>query len=203
MALLDIHILAQACLYFCVFVLGFLVSVPTGLNRSSFDGNCILYASWETSSRYDSSKQMNCDFPIYYGVVGMIIMGLIAGLYYFFGLFKSIRDPSYGSKMILLPLIPLNTVLCLMTLVVACMVTVGFNQFCGSLEDKHSIKCTTLENITVRNISTGPFVSRAKTAQAGAWLGFVAYLAQTGLGVLRFKRNRASGNSDPPTNEKS
>lgn len=187
MACVDIQVLVQLVVYFCIFLCGFLVSIPVGLNKTNFDGQCMLYAEVKALNNIVQSDVKNCDFPVYYGVLGMIIAAVVLGLYYVYGVYKSIRDPDFGPKMFVLPLIPLNAILCVLTLVIASMISVGFRQFCDGIE-KQIPRCDGV--VKYNNSDTGPFVSRYKIAQAGAWLGFLLYLAQTGLCILRFVRNR-------------
>ncbi|XP_045187112.1 transmembrane protein 179B-like [Mercenaria mercenaria] len=188
-------ILLQALLYFCIFILGFLVCIPVGINRSSFDGECILYADVHHSGKIyiTGSASSNCEFPIYFSVFGMIIVGLLAGLCFGYFALRSRSDEDVGRRMWTLPFIPLNAVLTIIALVTACVLSHGFNIFCESVKDLSDLikSCALLEHQTFNNkTDTGGFVGLSSLSQAGAWIGFFIYLIQTGISVLRFFRNR-------------
>ncbi|XP_053395724.1 uncharacterized protein LOC123544984 [Mercenaria mercenaria] len=183
---MDWVILLQAFLYFCISVLGFFVCIPVAVNRSNLDGVCFLYADvtggfavWYVSG----SASSTCNFPIYFGVSGMVIVGLLAGLCFGYFAQQSRKDKEIGSRMWTLPFIPLNAVLTVFTLVVACILSVGIKLFCDEFE---SNGCETLEH----NEKTRAFPLLSSLSQAGAWIGFLLYLIQTGISVLRFFLNR-------------
>lgn len=79
----------------CVcFVLGFLVSIPVGLNRSRHKDHCLLYANLETDGTEITTQgslgdnllpgsRLTCDFCIFSGTISLIIalVLLLATLY--------------------------------------------------------------------------------------------------------------------------
>ena len=66
------------------FILGFLVSIPVGLNRSRHHNHCLLYAHLETDGteitthgspgdNFLPGSRLTCDFCIFSGAVSLII----------------------------------------------------------------------------------------------------------------------------------
>ncbi|XP_045188031.2 transmembrane protein 179-like [Mercenaria mercenaria] len=198
---MDVHVLAQAILYFCISITGFIVSIPVGVNRWNFRGRCILYADVKWKDNYHSqmysSHSVNCNFPIYYSVFGMIFYGFGLGIFYAFATFKSMRTPEIGYQMWVMPYILLNGVHAFVTLIVSCILSVGFLQFCNRLKEKDWVKsCGQFANDEWSNPSTGekfnagPYTTLLAVAQIASWSCLLLFLAQMGLSILRFVRNR-------------
>lgn len=201
MAVIDIHILAQAILYFCALIAGFAIAIPVGVNRTNFQGQCILYSDFvwqnETSFTMMASSDTNCNFPIYYSVFALIFYGLGTGLYNVYAVIRSTKDPDIGSQMWVMPFILVNTLLAFGTLIVGCVLSVGFMQFCNGLTEKHKdFSCSIQQNLQWQNKNTGkyfncgPYYSLMAVAQVAAWGCVLVFLLQVGLCVLRFFRNR-------------
>lgn len=201
MAIIDFHILAQSLLYFFTCISGVIVAVTTGVNRNKFDGSCILYATFtkDTSGAVmHSSDVANCEFPVYYGVFGMTFYGLLMGCYYMYAVYKSRRDQTIGSQMWVMPFLLLNVLLTVVTIVVACMVSIGFAVFCDHyLDVKPSYsKCADGQNTEWRHVkddtkfNPGYYVNFMSIAMFGAWAGVLIQLIQVALGILRFRRNK-------------
>ncbi|WAR20262.1 hypothetical protein MAR_002100 [Mya arenaria] len=66
---------------------------------------------------------MNCNFPIYFSVFGLIFYGLGTGLYNLYAVLRSRKDPEIGSQMWVMPFILVNAVLAVGTLIVACIIS--------------------------------------------------------------------------------
>ncbi|KAH3853745.1 transmembrane protein 179-like [Dreissena polymorpha] len=203
MAVCDFHILAQAILYFFAVIAGFVVAIPIGVNRINFKGNCILYADTKWSNNeflIPSSNAGNCNFPIYFSVFGLIFYGLGLGLYNMYAVIRSRKDPAFGSQMWVIPFMVLNAVQVTISLVVACMVSVGLLTLCNGLTGEGKLKnCWDRENSEFKKVDTGDtfnsgnYYKLLTTAQAGAWIAFLIWIIQLVLSVLRFIRNRRQG----------
>lgn len=199
MAFVDIHLLVQSVLYFCIFLCGFVISIPIGVNKINFDGMCILYADFSEDPPYrmTPSKSTNCDFPIYMSVFACIFYGLFLGCYTAYATKKSIKTPSTGSQMWVMPFLLLNSVIGLVLLVAAPMISVGFKQFCDKLKEVTSAKsCEDLQDLEWTNVSsgekfnTGYYYRLLTVAQVACWTAFLLFLLQVVLGLFRFRRNR-------------
>lgn len=200
MAVVDFHILSQAILYFCAFVAGFAISIPVGVNRINFQGQCILYADfkWKNATSFvmTGSSATNCNFPIYFSVFGLIFYGLATGLYNSYAVIRSTKDPEIGSQMWVMPFILVNTLLAFATLIVGCVLSVGFLQFCNGLTKTKDISCSFLENKSWRyeaknkTFNAGPYYKLLTVAQVAAWGCLLVFILQIALNVLRFVRNR-------------
>lgn len=117
------------------------------------------------------------------------------GIYYLYALCRSRTDPSIGSQMWVMPFLLVNVVLSFVTLIVACMLSVGFKDFCDGVEE--NVKCSDGEKKDWINKSKddekykpGPYTAFMSTAMAAAWLCLLVQLMQIALGILRFIRNR-------------
>lgn len=208
---MDIHILVQAIIYFCIFIAGFIVSIPVGVNRWNFQGDCILYADIEWDSKafvMHASSPANCNFPIYYSVFGMIFYGLGKGIFYAFATFKSIKKPTIGFEMWVMPYILLNGAHTFVALIVSCMLSVGFLQFCNGIKENELVtSCGVFANTewtrygSSEKFNAGPYTSLLAVAQIASWTCFLLFLLQTALCILRFVRNRRqrSGNAGADT----
>lgn len=198
---MDFHLLAQSVIYFCIFVAGFIVAVPIGVNRWNFQGDCVLFAhiEWVTEHRLTmhSSSSVNCNFPLYYSMIGMIVYGLVKGLFYGYATYKSIRNPLTGQQMWVFPYIFLNAIHASVTLIVSCMLSVGFLQFCNGITKKDWVtSCSYFQNeqwldfTTGDKFNAGPYTTLLTAAQVASWTCLLLFLLQTALCILRVVRNR-------------
>ena len=83
MGLGNILLLAQVTVYLVAFLLSFFVFVPIGVNKDSFDGNCLLFATGKWSAGQpgqdveltfiDWPDPSSCNFAVFSGVIVMLI----------------------------------------------------------------------------------------------------------------------------------
>ena len=67
--------------------------------QSNFQGVCILYGETELEDNnflVQESDSSNCNFPIYFSLFGLIVYGLLMGIYYMYAVCRSRTDPSIG-----------------------------------------------------------------------------------------------------------
>ena len=67
--------------------------------QSNFQGVCVLYGETEwddTKFHVQESESSNCNFPIYFSVFGLIVYGLLMGLYHLYAVCRSRTDPTIG-----------------------------------------------------------------------------------------------------------
>ena len=67
--------------------------------QSNFQGVCVLYGETEWEGKHflvHESESSNCNFPIYFSVFGLIVYGLLMGLYHLYAVCRSRTDPSIG-----------------------------------------------------------------------------------------------------------
>ncbi|KAK3605492.1 hypothetical protein CHS0354_004044 [Potamilus streckersoni] len=199
MGIFDIQILFQTILYFCAFITGFVISIPIGVNRIDFKGQCILYSEAELTniSRYikRASIDTNCSFPIYLSVFVCIFYGLAVGIYNGFALYKSTKDPTIGSQMWVMPFTLVNSLVTVVMLVSSCMISIGFSTFCDSVKARGD-SCNKFENTKWTNrednteFDSGPYFKYLTVAQTASWTSFLIWVCQVALGILRLVRNR-------------
>ena len=142
-------------------------------------------------------KSTNCNFPIYLSVFACIFYGLGLGCYTAYATKKSVKTPSTGSQMWVMPFLLLNSAIGLVLLVAAPMISVGFKQFCDQLKKVYSINsCEDKQDLEWKNISsgekfnTGYYYRLLVAAEVACWTAFLLFLLQVMLGFLRFHRNR-------------
>jgi hypothetical protein len=63
--------------------------------QTRFGDMCILYGD-AYGNIISGSAASNCDFPIYFGIFGMIIFGLLAGVCFGYFTYKSRSDKDVG-----------------------------------------------------------------------------------------------------------
>ncbi|XP_071163668.1 transmembrane protein 179B-like [Mytilus edulis] len=202
MAVVDLQLLVQTLLYFCIFLSGFAISIPVGVNTIKFDGMCILYAVFAKGDgisrfRMQSSSRANCNFPVYTSVFACIFYGLGFGCYNAYAVWKSRANQSIGSAMWVMPFILINSTLFVMLLINACMISVGYKVFCDQLKEYSGIfSCGDGKNIkwinmaTSDTFTTGDYARLLTVAQIACWTACLLFMLQVAVGILRFYRNR-------------
>lgn len=198
---MDILILTQGILYFCMLIAGLAVSITTGVNRSRFNGQCILYGTFTEYRVLRSSAASTCDYPIYLSVVGLVLYGFAMGIYHMYCFRKSRQDPNMGFQMFVMPVILVDGILFVFLLVAACIVSVGYSVFCSNFLEglPADVKCSVGENRQWHMVGTGEsfnpgnYVTFMNSCMIFAWLGMLFLLLQIALGIFRLHRNRHQG----------
>lgn len=180
---MDYIILLQAILYHSVFISGFFVCIPVAVNQARFDGICILYVPEKTG------QFSICDIPVYFGAIGMVVFGFLAGGWFLFFAMKSRKDKEVGVRMWTLPFFALNSALAFVTMVVACILTTGF-KVSRDLLVKHDYIHSYWNKLLTDETDKRSYVTLLTLSQAGAWIGFLLFLMQTCLSAFRIYRNR-------------
>jgi len=200
----------QAVSTFACFIIGFLISIPIGLNRSKHDGQCLLYANLEIhgppedgliSKNLLPGSRLTCDFCIFSGTVSLIIglVLLIATIYTIlqngfkrFNLTRYIgdREKRKNNKPLIGAWINFCSaaVMALLTFVTACLISSGFHEFCEQgLKNIHKAdlgSCDLLESYV------GPFYKQLTIAQVSAWLGALFWIILTVTGRMNVRNMR-------------
>ncbi|XP_071163666.1 transmembrane protein 179B-like [Mytilus edulis] len=202
MAVVDLQLLVQTILYFCIFICGFAISIPVGVTTNGFEGMCILYADFEKGDgnykfMMTSSNKVNCNFPVYMSVFACIFYGLALGSYNAYAVRKSTANQNIGSEMWVMPSMLINSAISVMVLISACMISVGYKLFCDKLEEYSNIKTCgdgKIIQFTDKKTSTkftpGNYARLLTVAQIACWTACLLFLLQVALGILRFHRNR-------------
>ena len=88
----------QAILLFCSFIIGFLISIPIGLNKSDYDGSCLLYAQIDKHGNkishgprqhfdfknFKPGSTATCNFCIFTGAISLLLaVVLLCGTIFF------------------------------------------------------------------------------------------------------------------------
>ncbi|XP_011443429.1 uncharacterized protein LOC128178839 [Crassostrea angulata] len=201
MAAADIQLLVNTVFYIAIFVSGFVISIPVGVVNINNGGNCFLYAKYDKEECVQYSGSLNCNFPIYFSVFACIFYGLAQTCYNAYAVYKSTKDPTVGSQMWVMPFILLNSLVAAVMTVVACMISVGFDNTCQSFEDiTKKDSCALAENKHVRSACNGPeeekdydsgnFYKLFHVAEVAAWMCWLIWIALVISGIIRAVRNR-------------
>ncbi|XP_062604435.1 uncharacterized protein LOC134266216 [Saccostrea cucullata] len=201
MAVADVQLVVNTLFYIAVFVGGFAVSIPIGVVNMNNGGYCFLYASYEKEECVTYGDSGNCNFPIYFAVFACIFYGLAQTCYNVYAVYKSTQDPTVGSQMWVMPFILLNSLVAGVMMIVACMISVGFDNTCQSYREiSKQDSCATAEKKHVRSACSGPedekeydsgsFFKLFHVAEVAAWLCWLIWVALVVSGIVRAIRNR-------------
>lgn len=80
----------QAILLVCSFIIGFLISIPIGINKSDYDGTCLLYAQIDKHGQkikhrpfhfdlqnFKPVSAATCNFCIFTGAISLILAAIL------------------------------------------------------------------------------------------------------------------------------
>uniref|UniRef100_U5EVG9 Putative conserved plasma membrane protein n=1 Tax=Corethrella appendiculata TaxID=1370023 RepID=U5EVG9_9DIPT len=194
MALTNIILLSQITGHVVAFILSMCIIVPMGLHVHSFGGHCLLFASgeWKEDGLFYAiwASQSYCNYPIFVGVALFLVSSIqiyrLSVVMYreleitFLGLFF---DVLFG------------ILLCVMTLISAIMITLGFIEWCSDMTQRFP-SCETADgqNITSEAISTSGFYIEMGTAQFGAWSSFAVWVGLSVFALLKLINNHEMRN---------
>ena len=94
----EINILFQSltkkliCVFFSIHMYPILNAVCWFSFQTRFNGLCILYGDFTSGRTVIGSSDSNCNYPIYFGIFGMILFALLAGLCFGYFTLKSRSD---------------------------------------------------------------------------------------------------------------
>ncbi|KAK7104009.1 transmembrane protein 179-like [Littorina saxatilis] len=199
--LIDFHVLAQALLYLFSVACGLVVSIPLGVTTMNMKG-CILYleVEWKNASffTYDLANQTRapCNVAIYLSVFAGIMYAFGMAAYYTYAVTR--KDPNIGAQMWVVPFTLVNTFITVTFFIAACMISVGFKTFCDSYTKNagYSRRCKDAEktnwnfNNPSKKVDASTFYEYVRASEGACWVMFFAWVAQVGLGIARFIRNR-------------
>lgn len=204
-----ILLFVQAVLLVANFVVGFLVSIPIGINKSKYNGNCLLYSyvsqgkevSKLSMDLVDSGSNLTCNFCIFTGSVSLLLAAvlfigtlflLIKSNYLKFMVLpmgktgrseikKNIRKPLIGAWVHFCT----SSGMALILFVTACLISAGFNNFC-----EHALKkinkevksCAQLEDYMKS------FYTDLSIAQVSSWTGAALWLVLAIMGRFQLRK---------------
>ncbi|XP_078315163.1 transmembrane protein 179B-like [Crassostrea virginica] len=120
------------------------------------------------------------------------------GIYNSYTIYKSQRDPSVISQMLVLPFIVINSVGAILMFICSCIISVGFKELCDSLTDKSSgfSTCSDAQRLTIHEWnsekqigSLNNFYTRINVSQAASWICTLWWILLVVSGIIRFVRD--------------
>ncbi|XP_064600752.1 uncharacterized protein LOC135466928 [Liolophura sinensis] len=125
-------LIVQTILYLAAFISGFAASISIGLTNTSLAGFCVFSVILDKSNNYYVNPELaaSCQYPMAVAICTCITAGLAMAVFNVFKLCTQVDR----LQILLLPEILLNGIVSLMLLVSACLVSVGFSNFCHYIE---------------------------------------------------------------------
>ncbi|XP_055679640.1 transmembrane protein 179 [Lutzomyia longipalpis] len=197
MALSNVLLLSQIAGNAVAFVLSLCILVPLSLHVTEFNGKCLLFAhgQWgEDDGLFNVTwpSQMNCSFPIITAVV--ILMISMIQIYRFVRL--SVKQEEASFLGLFLDVF-FGFLLCLMTIVSAMIITMGFMDWCSDITLRFpSCEIAAGQNIIKEDqkIDTSGFYVQMGTAQFGAWGAFATCVVISVAALLKLINNHEMTN---------
>ncbi|XP_071453780.1 transmembrane protein 179 [Hetaerina americana] len=187
MAFSNLLILCQMTGYIIAFILSLCITVPMSIHQDEFRGHCLLFSSgvWkEEDGQFDVNwaSQAYCNYTIFVGVI-LFITSVVQiyrmGIFLYRG-----TDSSFLSAFVD---VVGSVILCLMTIVAALMITLGFIVWCKNMTERFpSCQIAAGNSIDVQDkIETSGFYIEMGTAQFGAWASWACWVGLSVCALLK------------------
>ncbi|XP_058464798.1 transmembrane protein 179 [Malaya genurostris] len=192
MALSNVLILSQVAGHVFALILSLCVFIPLSVHVHSFNGHCLLFSNgtWqETDGLFDVkwASEGYCTYPILVGVTLFLISGL-----QIYRLAILVYRELESSFLALFFDVVFSISLCLMTIIAAIIITLGFMTWCSDMTERFP-SCDTADgqNITNTelNVRTSGFYIEMGTAQFGAWASFATWVGLSVFALLKLINN--------------
>ncbi|XP_069689779.1 transmembrane protein 179 [Periplaneta americana] len=190
MALTNILLLSQIAGYVIALILSLCIAVPMSLHQDEFKGHCLLFSTgvWQEEDgqfKVDWASQAYCNYTIFVGVILFVTSAVQIyrmSLYLYKG-----TDSSFLSAFVD---VVGSIILCVMTIVAALMITLGFLVWCDEMTKRFpSCEIAAGNNIDFHDgIDTYGFPIEMGTAQFGAWASWACWVGLTVFAVLKLCR---------------
>ncbi|XP_053698064.1 transmembrane protein 179 [Sabethes cyaneus] len=192
MALSNVLILSQVAGHVIALILSICIFIPLSLHMHSFNGHCLLFATgqWqETNGLFDVkwASEAYCNYP---GTVGVILF-FISGIQIYRFAYLVYRELE-SSFLALFFDVVFSVSLCIMTIISAIMITLGFIAWCGEMTERFpSCAIADGQNITnpELNVQTSGFYIELGTVQFGAWASFATWVGLSVFALLKLINN--------------
>ncbi|GAB0100469.1 Transmembrane protein 179 [Sergentomyia squamirostris] len=197
MALTNVLLLSQIAGNAVAFVLSLCVLAPLSLHVSEFNGKCLLFAhgEWgEDDGLFNVTwpSQLNCTFPVLTAIVLFIVS--IIQIYRFVRLSMKQEEESFLGLFLD---VFFGFTLCLMTIISAVIITMGFIRWCSDITLRFpSCEIAAGQNIIKgdQKIDTSGFYIQMGTAQFGAWGAFATCVVISVAALLELINNHEMTN---------
>ncbi|KAF4520688.1 hypothetical protein B566_EDAN006364 [Ephemera danica] len=187
MALTNVLLLSQLAGYVIALILSLCITVPMSLHQDEFRGHCLLFSTgvWqETDGQFSVNwaSQAYCNYSIFVGVV--LFVTSVIQIYRMSMFMYRGEDSSFLSAFVD---VIATLFLCLMALVAALIITLGFITWCRDMTERFP-SCEVAAGNTFDKsdkIETAGFYIELGTAQFGAWASWACWVGLTVFAVLK------------------
>lgn len=196
---IDGQLLAQAIFYYAIVLSGCMAAVPVGITTSNFRGYCVMYAD-VVNDKIEFGATANCNFVTYVHVISSVLYGGFLGVLYTVAFVKNAR----GTELVFLrhvltnlAILSINTFVTFLTLVSACVLSVGFTTWCNSLLVNATLhhgytlsSCLEAQNLDWANVDGSSFYMCFLIATISSWVCLISWLTQTCLNIVVFVQQK-------------
>lgn len=209
----DGWLLLQASMYFVILTCGLITSISTGLVRQDFGGTCVLYGNVNCTAANTTTvgcvvyggATSNCVFIITVNLLISVLFGVFMCVYHLYYLIRSRTLIRIVFQLWLKVLLASSVISTLVTLVSACIVTVGLSKWCVGVEsfvgqeESHASLCSITQSSNwlwylsdnEQPVNANQYYDLYVTAEATCWIGTCLWLLQCIAYVRHLVKDRA------------
>ncbi|XP_071962306.1 transmembrane protein 179B-like isoform X1 [Antedon mediterranea] len=205
----TVLLFVQAVLLAAAGFAGFAAAITIGISRNSFGGNCILYAetAWFNKTTL-YFKDLGNNSACHFCVTLQVIASFYALIYCAYTGYILLKNSEF--RFLVLPAIIVNCCLACCIFIQACVVSVGFRQFCKSVSSgDNDLDCSQGSDIDWNTkakpdgyvqhdpFDVGKYYQFLTSGQGASWASFLFWLAIAILTIVRRIRDTSSTTLDP------
>jgi len=190
MGFANVLLLSQLTGNIVALILSLCITIPMSIHQDDFRGHCLLFSTgdWkETDGQFvvNWASQGFCNYTIFVGVVLFVISAV--QIYRLSILLYKGQDSSFLSAFV--DVIG-SSILCVMTVIAALMITLGFDSWCRSIMKRFETCEAAADNDIDKNdgIDTSSFHIQIGTAQFGAWASWACCVGLCVFATLKLCR---------------
>lgn len=187
MALSNLLLLSQITGYVIAFILSLCITIPMSIHQDEFRGHCLLFSTGEWQEKdgqfsVNWASQAYCNYTIFVGVI-LFITSVVQIYRMSIFLYRG-TDSSFLSAFVD---VVGSVILCLMTIVAALMITLGFIVWCKDMTERFpSCEIAAGNSIDKQDgIETSGFYIEMGTAQFGAWASWACWVGLSVCALLK------------------
>ncbi|XP_070578919.1 transmembrane protein 179-like [Ptychodera flava] len=196
MAEIHIFLIIETVLLFGASLTGFISAITIGITRDDFHG-CPLYGKleWKNATHFVIEKfgaSSSCSFCVGVQVIAALY-ALAFAIYHIYVLVKK-----ENKNIWIIPSLLINAGFTIVIFIQACVVSVGFLQWCNNIEDGELVKhCRDGQSFNWNAYNPSPridgssFYDNLKTGESTSWFAFLFWAALLAVSIIRrFRDNR-------------
>lgn len=189
MALNNVLLISQISGYVIAFILSLCIIIPMSLHQDEFRGHCLLFSNgtWTDEGQLNIqwASQAYCNYTIFVGVALLLVSAF--QIYRMSKFLYKRTDSDFLSAFID---VVSSTVLFLMTVIAALMITLGFMVWCRDMTERFPSCEIAAGNAFDRQdgIDTSNFHIEIAAAQFGAWASMACWVGLSVFALLKLCR---------------